>query len=99
MPLSEIQRKEQMMSMYIDADAVNEVCPCGYCEGYDSCLKKIQVLPRIEIVRCKDCKFSESVITSWSTDGKNNVVERLCKVHKWSVKGDGFCSYGERSEE
>ena len=53
----------------------------------------------IDIVRCKDCKFSESVITSWSTDGKNNVVERLCKVHKWSVKDNDFCSYGERSEE
>lgn len=54
--------------------------------------------PSIDIVRCKECKFSESVITSWSTDGKNNVVERLCKVHKWSVKDDDYCSYGERKE-
>lgn len=52
-----------------------------------------------EIVRCKDCKFSKRVITSWSTDGKNNAVERLCKVHKWSVKDNDFCSHGERSEE
>ena len=53
-------------------------------------------IKRGELVRCKECKFSESVITSWSIDGKNNVVERLCKVHKWSVKDDDYCSCGER---
>ena len=58
----------------------------------------IEEAPSIDIVRCKECKFSESVITSWSTDGKNNVVERLCKVHKWSVKDDDYCSYAERKE-
>lgn len=82
------------MSRYVKADMIG--CPCGYCEGYEECQKEVDSAPSIDVVFCHECKFSESVITSWSTDGKNNVVERLCKVHKWSVKDDGFCSYGER---
>lgn len=84
------------MSRYVKADMIG--CPCGYCEGYDECQKEVEEAPSVDICFCRECKFSESVITSWSTDGKNNVVERLCKVHKWSVKDDDFCSYGERSE-
>ena len=54
--------------------------------------------PSIDIVRCQDCKFSDEVITSCPTDGKNIVVERLCQLHKWSVKDDDFCSYAEPKE-
>ena len=72
----------------------------GMCAFYDCYviekLKEVSPWTMVSVVRCKECKFSESVITSWSTDGKNNVVERLCKVHKWSVKDDDFCSYGVR---
>lgn len=88
------------MSRYIDADALaNKLTDwsTGTVEPID--WSDIAVAPSIDIVRCEECKFSESVITSWSTDGKNNVVERLCKVHKWSVKDDDFCSYGEREGE
>ena len=70
----------------------------GFRQLLNDFYEALDSAPSIDIVRCKECKFSESVITSWSTDGKNNVVERLCKVHKWSVKDDDFCSYGERDD-
>lgn len=73
------------MSKYVDADAVNEVCPCGYCEGYDSCLKKIQVLSSIDIVRCSECKYFEN----------HNCVKR----HQNFWRFDDFCSYGERKDD
>ena len=84
------------MSRYIDADAVNEVCPCGYCEGYDSCLKKIQVLSSIDIVRCSECKFSEVI-----QNDSSGAMARYCRAFTIPMmKSDNdFCSYGERSEE
>ena len=89
------------MSRYIDADALEYDTEWSeYHDGFTAYSQMaIDTAPSIDIVRCRECKFSESVITSWSTDGKNNVVERLCKVHKWSVNDDDFCSYGEREGE
>lgn len=54
--------------------------------------------PSIDIVRCKECRFSVNVITSWSANGENKRVERLCKVNSHNVNDNDFCSYGERSE-
>ena len=53
--------------------------------------------------RCKaTCHYNRRT-REWEFDvqtkGVDNVVERLCKVHKWSVKDDDFCSYGEREGE
>ena len=49
------------------------------------------------LVRCKKCRFSGSVLTSFSIDGEANYVERFCKVHRCDVKDDDFCPYGELS--
>ena len=83
------------MSMYIEVDAVNEVCPCGYCEGYDSCFKKIQALSSIEIVRCSECKFSEVI-----QNDSSGVMARYCRAFTIPMmkSDEDFCSYGERKE-
>ena len=94
------------MSRYVDiegdwVDDAVKAYSLGYYDDdeYAIPFEALGSAPSIDIVRCEECKFSESVITSWSTDGKNNMVERLCKVHKWSVKADDFCSYGERESK
>lgn len=49
--------------------------------------------PLIEIVRCKDCK--------WSYIDEKYECTMWCRVHfhEYRVNADGFCSYGERSDE
>lgn len=83
------------MSRYTDVDAVNGVCPCGYCEGYDSCLKKIQALPSIEIIRCSECKFSELI-----QNDSRGVTARYCRAFTIPMMklDDDFCSYGESEQ-
>jgi hypothetical protein len=39
----------------------------------------------VEVVRCKDCRFSE----------KNSGFLSCDFFNIWNVKQDGFCSYGE----
>ena len=86
------------MPKYVSYDEMMEILDNKYLLPFRKD-ERLRGLNGIDIVRCKDCKFSESVITSWSTGGKNNAVERLCKVHKWSVKDNDFCSHGEAREE
>lgn len=61
--------------------------PLSKCEyfakdGIDHC-------PLIDIVQCKDCKWSY-------IDDRDGTL--WCKVHMshYRVNSDGFCSYGER---
>lgn len=62
------------------------------CTGYEArgaWKKDIDALPTIdavEVVRCKDCKFTEPKHT-WYCVKRQNVVN-----------GDDFCSWGERRE-
>lgn len=52
-----------------------------------------------EIIRCKDCKYSYSMITARSKDGQER-WERFCDKHKnWYPKDDWFCADGEGKEE
>ena len=49
----------------------------------------------IQVIRCKDCKFSMSGID------KYNERYILCQLHErsYGVIDDGFCSWAERKEE
>lgn len=79
----------------IDADALVEAIkdyPYGF-RGMIVCdIAKQPTIDAVPVVRCKDCKHSEH----WYRD------KRRCFL--WHEVGigvfeDGFCSYGERSEE
>lgn len=56
-------------------------------------LKGMADLPRIDIVECKECKFSKV----YQIDSGEEAV-RVCKAYKHMrlVSDDDFCSYGER---
>ena len=95
------------MSRWIDADAFK-----SWIDEYVSVFKKsdkaeikgyISHQPSIDIVRCKECKFSEV----WESTAGNELYcekQRVCP-YDWGtptafyVKADDFCSYGERSSE
>lgn len=90
------------MSRWIDADALKkeikqDIADDGLTERY--VFYRINEAPSIDIVRCKECRFSVNVITSWSANGENKRVERLCKVNSHNVNDNDFCSYGERSSK
>lgn len=97
------------MSRYIDADALIEhITNTADLGGWIGealqqikkvAIKYINLAPTIDIVRCKECRFSVNVITSWSANGENKRVERLCKVNSHNVNDNDFCSYGEREGE
>ena len=57
-----------------------------YAKESDTLLKPVQ-----ELVRCKDCRFSDVMISDVLRPCKHN----LCAV--W-VKDNDFCSRGERRE-
>lgn len=62
---------------------------CIYLNGV---LSKIKALPRVELVRCKDCKFYNQHIRECEGFGKWFGLE-----DEW---GDNdFCSRGERKDE
>lgn len=76
------------MPRLIDADKFK-----GYMQDkyvmYDHTLKDIDAQPTVdavEVVRCKDCMYS------------NGTLE-YCSIDHWVNKdGTSFCSYGERKE-
>lgn len=90
------------MSRYIDADKVLMALRLDhkdviYIDKRDTA-KRIEKIQGIDIVRCKECKFClVGVATAQYSNGKQR-IENLCEKHKWSVRADDFCSYGERRE-
>lgn len=65
-------------------------------------VEEIMQLPTIDLVRCKECKFSEV----WESTAGNELYcekQRVCP-YDWGtltafyVKADDYCSYGERRE-
>ncbi len=76
------------------------MCNGDYKELCKMILDKIAELPAadvVEVVRCKDCKYSKH----WYRD------KRLCRLWYGEEKpsapidvfDDGFCNYGERRED
>lgn len=51
----------------------------------------------VEVVRCKDCKYSEE--HHYEHEGEKPYIKLSCKFDKYYSKSpNGFCYYGERSE-
>ena len=69
------------MSKWIDADEAEKLLRAG-------CAYAIWELPSIDIVRCKECKYSDIY-----------KGEMFCQIRTDDVKPDDFCSYGEREGE
>lgn len=57
----------------------------------EKCIEKINRLPKMEVVRCKDCKYR---YTPNSPTGKPFCTQYF----EMPAKDDDFCSYGERRE-
>ena len=60
----------------------------------EKCIEKINRLPMMEVVRCKDCK-------QWGGVAFGNVCRRWSAPlagMKNCTRPDDFCSYGERRE-
>lgn len=92
------------MSRYIDADALIEKKwqaeseACFYALEDVVSVTDIEEAPSIDIVRCKECRHClVGVATAQYSNGKQR-IENLCEKHKWSVRADDYCSYGERKE-
>ena len=86
------------MAEYIKRDAaLKALCQVSAptpSESYivEKCIEKINRLPMMEVVRCKDCKYGV-------LDTTDDYGWHLCCYDgsSWN-KGNHFCSYGERRE-
>lgn len=87
------------MSRYIDADAVWQTLPDDL--PFKASVKRVlmQAPPAdvVEVVRCKDCKYS--VYYSCKNDACYQFTMcRRRECYSEGVEEDDFCSYGERRE-
>ena len=51
-------------------------------------IKSAPTIDAVEVVRCKDCKWSEIELD----------CQRWCYSNGTPTKDDGYCSYGERKD-
>lgn len=58
-----------------------------------------QEVEKVEVVRCKDCKYCDSYIAEITSDGNMERMEYRCKDFHASVMPDEYCSRGERRDE
>ena len=86
------------MAEYIIKDAaLKALCQVSAptpSESYivEKCIEKINRLPMMEVVRCKDCK-------QWSRNsGVAESPNGHCFYHDIETNGHDFCSCGERRE-
>lgn len=54
---------------------------------------------RVEVTRCKDCKYCDSYIAEITSDGNMERMEYRCKDFNASVMPDEYCSRGERRDD
>jgi hypothetical protein len=90
------------MAEYIKRDAaLRALCQVSAptpSESYivEKCIEKVNRLPMIEVVRCKDCRHcthDENIIGAYGY-----CYHFGCYAHDPMVEADDFCSYGERRE-
>ena len=84
------------MKEYIEREAVIKIIlgqppEPHYPEWYYRDVKEIPAADVVEVVRCKDCKYSIDII------GNPNLFCALA-ISMAEMEFDDFCSYGERKE-
>ena len=95
------------MSRYTDVDNLKKVLVAmvgvyaddeDYCVNLHSILRMIDKLPTVEIVYCKECRYSYMTYDGlckyceWEKDDEDNFIELY-------YSGDHFCDFGERKTE
>ena len=88
------------MSRYIDADALKkeikqDIADNGLTERY--VFYRINEAPTIDIVRCKECKFSARYVDDGHIECR--LYSHPLRHDYHEMKADDFCSYGEREGE
>lgn len=86
----------------IQAEPTADVIPREFhdktCEAMAKAHQE-EIADMVSVVRCKECRYClVGVATAQYSNGKQR-IENLCEKHKWSVRADDFCSYGEREGE
>lgn len=84
-------RCEEVLGVKVDRDELIKAMNYDreqYKKGFENGYKQRDK----EIVRCKDCKYSESV-SKWKD------FEHGCMLHREYIKETDFCSQAERKEE
>lgn len=85
------------MSRYIEADAVEKaICKRVYAVEVEDILAEMANAPTIDIVRCKECKFSARYVDDGHIECR--LYSHPLRHDYHEMKPDDFCSYGERSE-
>ena len=90
------------MAEYIKRDAaLRALCQVSAPtpdESYivEKCIEKINRMPMMEVVRCKDCKHCKKYKNRF--DPMANLFMCVRLAYGWRVDEDDFCSYGERRE-
>ncbi len=84
------------MPRYIDADKLVDLAThegaYGYVDVHD--IRNIPTADVVEVVRCKDCKWSEPYRTE-----SGNVYLGCIELGISALIDDDYCSYGERKEK
>ena len=80
---------------HFDGDECDTFCDSYECYSPD--MSKIPTADVVEVVRCKDCKYS-SKEKRYDTDEEYLACGEWCYYDSVETEPDGFCSYGERKE-
>lgn len=71
-----------------DCDIVPQYSEDGYSiERIEETLNATPTVDAVQVVRCKDCKYADSI--------GNSSKNRICKLNRGLMWEDDFCSYGE----
>ena len=99
-----IDRQAALEQQYLGYTRVSDTeWQKGYWEGVDSVCDNLRKLPSVdavEVVRCKDCKFSE--LEFFADNGTTRTERYKCLHHRMGInilEHDDFCSYGEKRGE
>ena len=85
------------MSRYIDADGLIERWNNMSVRGRTEFDQEIMIAPTIDIVRCKECKFSARYVDDGHIECR--LYSHPLRHDYHEMKPDDFCSYGEREGE
>lgn len=85
------------MSKYIEIDElISAIKTAPVWTGLDA-IGRIKTLPTIDIVRCKECKFSARYVDDGHIECR--LYSHPLRHDYHEMKPDDYCSYGEREGE
>ena len=88
--MSRDKQIEALESAYKHYLTMHDDTACGVINSCIDTVKNTPTADVVEVVRCKDCVFSEKGFDEGDV---------YCKLNDVSFGKDSFCSYGERREQ